>query len=691
MDDMEILSLAILILLLGMLVSVRAALMSAAVLCVWWFFWSARPGTEREPVVGQMATAQGMATSNTCRSCHPGAWASWHKSFHRSMTQEPTPSAVLGTFGVTLVEGSSRWILEQEGEDFFATIASDDGPPKRARIALLTGSHHMQNYWMDLDGGWLVQLPWAWWVSRARWIPVRDSFLQPPTAKSTPQVWNDSCVYCHTTQGRRGATHDAAKTTSTVGELGIACEACHGPAQEHTQRSRSPINRYAAWITQTQQQDVLNPAKLEERSDGVCGQCHGVFAHRQGRKRDLSGDVYRPGQDILKSRFFPVFEASVFPSKQPFLRAKVEFALTPRSGASECALVGISPDGIYLACDEVTAGLLVLEVAGVTYRGNVQQKSNQTYLSIEKWSGNQWRHLLDQLGFQGITLTPYDWDAFWRDGTIRTVGREYNGLKASACSTSLRCVSCHTMHGEEPEDQLKSGYRGDAACVECHEAYVLDPSAHTHHGSESTGSRCQNCHMPHTTYGLLGASRSHRIDVPMPVQMQRFGRPNACNLCHLNESVQWSEDHASRWYNRPPQRDRSPSAQIPAGARWVLEGDAAIRAIATWHLGWKPSAETAAVRAWGQPYLREGLLDDYAAIRGIAEQIATTENSQSAFEYTASSTKRQQHLNEATKPWGSARIKASSKSPLVDPMGRPTDVYRSLRERRDQRAVRIAE
>jgi hypothetical protein len=33
-------------------------------------------------------------------------------------------------------------------------------------------------------------------------------------------------------------------------------------------------------------------------------------------------------------------------------------------------------------------------------------------------------------------------------------------------------------------------------------------TAHTHHASNSSGNECYNCHMPHTTYGVLSAIRS---------------------------------------------------------------------------------------------------------------------------------------------------------------------------------------
>ena len=65
-------------------------------------------------------------------------------------------------------------------------------------------------------------------------------------------------------------------------------------------------------------------------------------------------------------------------------------------------------------------------------------------------------------------------------------------------------------------------------------------SAHTHHRAESSGSRCYNCHMPRTTFGLLHAMRSHQVSVPTVKESLDHGRPNACNLCHLDKTLAWS-------------------------------------------------------------------------------------------------------------------------------------------------------
>jgi predicted CXXCH cytochrome family protein len=133
-------------------------------------------------------------------------------------------------------------------------------------------------------------------------------------------------------------------------------------------------------------------------------------------------------------------------------------------------------------------------------------------------------------------------------------GRDYNGLIESACfqSGTLSCLSCHSMHESDPVDQLNTAAEGNEACLQCHETYRDRIEQHTHHPEDSAGSTCYNCHMPHTVYGLLKSIRSHYIDSPDAVESSRVGRPNACNLCHLDRSHEWTANYLSEWYGYPP-------------------------------------------------------------------------------------------------------------------------------------------
>lgn len=213
---------------------------------------------------------------------------------------------------------------------------------------------------------------------------------------------------------------------------------------------------------------------------------------------------------------------------------------------------------------------------------------------------------------------------FYRDGTIRVGGREYNGLVRSPCyerghdQKRLSCLSCHSMHQGAPDDQLDPEKQGNRACTQCHAAQAVNVSVHTHHAESSPGSLCYNCHMPHTSYALLGAIRSHRIDSPAFDERTR-DRPNACNLCHLERSEAWAAAQAAAWYGPKPSLvlERAP-VSTPAGAVFALTGDAAVRAITAAALGRHQSSNDAP--ALRQQLLSELAQDDYAAVRTIAER-----------------------------------------------------------------------
>jgi len=57
--------------------------------------------------------------------------------------------------------------------------------------------------------------------------------------------------------------------------------------------------------------------------------------------------------------------------------------------------------------------------------------------------------------------------------------------------------------------------------------------------------------MPHTSYGLLKGIRSHQINSPTVKASLATGRPNACNLCHLDKTLAWSGQKLNEWYWQP--------------------------------------------------------------------------------------------------------------------------------------------
>src|ERR1041384_535964 len=104
---------------------------------------------ENRPIQSQIA---GYVSSNSCRACHPGNYASWHASFHRTMTQVATPAALLSQANdVELRFADREYKLERKGDKVFAVDralgARDYGPPRQ--VVLLTGSHTLQILWTE--------------------------------------------------------------------------------------------------------------------------------------------------------------------------------------------------------------------------------------------------------------------------------------------------------------------------------------------------------------------------------------------------------------------------------------------------------------------------------------------------------------------------------------------------------------
>jgi hypothetical protein len=190
----------------------------------------------------------------------------------------------------------------------------------------------------------------------------------------------------------------------------------------------------------------------------------------------------------------------------------------------------------------------------------------------------------------------------------------------------LSCLSCHAMHKQADDarstrqwadDQLKPAMDGDAACVQCHTELAEDVTAHTHHAKGSPGSECMNCHMPHTSYGLLKAMRSHQVSSPSAQSTLDSGRPNACNLCHLDRTLGFTADALSRFWHVPAPPLDDDRRALAESVVTLLRGDAAQRALYAWAMGWKPAQQASGSR-FIAPWLALAMDDPYDAVRFIA-------------------------------------------------------------------------
>src|SRR5437763_6904195 len=200
---------------------VAAAALAAAI---------ARERVEREGTVTDrpaQAARDGYESSSACRACHPSEYASWHASFHRTMTQIASPETVAASFdNVSVSDVVGEFMrLEIRGQQLWAEFYDPDrvgtgvgvgvsagagvGPrvaPIQRQVVMTTGSHNQQIYWYATGNTRLLgQLPAIWLTRERTWIPRRAAIMAPPSEAhySENGAWRGVCVDCQGMYGQQ--------------------------------------------------------------------------------------------------------------------------------------------------------------------------------------------------------------------------------------------------------------------------------------------------------------------------------------------------------------------------------------------------------------------------------------------------------------------------------------------------------
>lgn len=585
-----------------------------------------------EELVPEISGAKGYVTSKACVECHQEEHASWHRSYHRTMTQLATPANLEAKFDGTEIDSDGlKYRVFQKGEELWVEmpdpdvmmfmvqggrkIALDKIPRIETRVLMSTGSHHYHTFWVGSPRypKLMQTLPLVYLIEDKKWVPREAAFMRGDKERFITQ-WNHHCIRCHSTGGNPGLNDATGMLETSVGEFGIACEACHGPGQKHVELRRAEKLRE---IEKVLNDPIVNPKKLDsKRSAQVCGQCHGVFVQKDEFAMDFAhhGIDYFPGGDLHRTRYY----------------------IQHPAGSGDHAK-------------------------------KADLEKNPDFFR-ERW---------------------------WPDGTVLAGGREFTALSASACFTkgTLSCLSCHSMHESEPNDQLKRFATENAQCTQCHQEakYTTELAKHTFHLEKSTGSNCLNCHMPHTTYALLKGIRSHQIAAPSPAVSAKHGTPNACNLCHLDKSLGWTQEHFAKWYGKQAVELSQENKTVSAAVLWLTKGDAAQRVITAWHLGWEP-ARAISGTGWMPFYLGLLLNDPYGVVRYVAAKSLRADPAHKVeYDFMAPAADRKRAI-DAVFLEASRRTNAPKSAVLVDDRGQwEVERVKAFLRQRDNRPVSIKE
>lgn len=254
-----------------------------------WVRWtSPTEGVAMSPGVRPMATAAmipvaAFGGSETCKTCHAALYDSWRNTLHANM-----------------IRPLARGDLSNSRAD----LTVDNAPrPDQYDWAFVIGGWYKEERYAYRDASGVLRTgEYEYNVPRKTFTLRKDS-----TGNLEALDWINECGACHATgmdpQNRQWK------------EFNIACEACHGPGQDHA-RSPASVKMYV------------------DSSSENCGKCH-------IRGRDKSGQVnypvgYEYGKpSTLMANFNPIpmtDAASVFPDQKNSNRHRQQYLDFSKSG-----------------------------------------------------------------------------------------------------------------------------------------------------------------------------------------------------------------------------------------------------------------------------------------------------------------------------------------------------------------------
>lgn len=461
--------------------------------------------------------------SESCSTCHNrddhGLWEAWSFTAHAWSIRPANEQSVLGDLS----------------EDNSPVISWPDGEQRALRLADITytiGGRYTQRYVSvfertDGEEGYHV-LPVIWNIPQADeqegvWTAEESADWTLPE-----NDWRVACAGCHTTN-LTGEALERGADFEFVGdwqagdiELGIGCEACHGPGGEHG--------------------GGANPMPRTPDAQ-VCGQCH-----TQGL--DVGGDHpfplnYQPGLPLDETVFVMAAlddetvwwstgharaSASQYNEWLESAHATSITTLQESPLAEDWCLRchTAPPDSTDPSPEPVQQSVATTQFGVTCVTCHNPHPSDSQPLSLLFPD-----EVEDKRPYHGLDLSEGKYNTYLPDFVLQD-GEEAGVRFLMQAEPYTLCVGCHNSTTPEGEIMLvgEALHHPVQEMFEGHDIINSVAGTPSTHFSAEEGPRCVTCHMPRTiAIGEYGRSPSHRLLPALPGEVDE-GEPDSCTGCH---------------------------------------------------------------------------------------------------------------------------------------------------------------
>lgn len=277
---------------------IAGGILAVTALILGWLLWPGRSFTPVTPAVApkpkpfvmpdeNLAFAS-YAGSASCKACHPVEHAKWQQSNHGMAERNPRDDLDLPAFEPprSFTHGSQTTTASRGEAGFQITALGFDSKVEPFAVQRVIGHDPLRQFLVEGRGGRLHAMEACWDPRKKEWFNVYGAEDRKPGEwghwTGRGMVWNHMCASCHNTRLRKNYDRETDTYRTTMAEMTVSCESCHGPMRAH--------NVWQGAHTGSKERD---PHAIKFTRDQAIENCTGCHA----RRGELTGD-FVPGDSF---------------------------------------------------------------------------------------------------------------------------------------------------------------------------------------------------------------------------------------------------------------------------------------------------------------------------------------------------------------------------------------------------------
>jgi tetratricopeptide (TPR) repeat protein len=240
------------------------------------------------------------AGSASCKNCHEEAYDLWKTSNHALAERRLAAARDEPAFqpSRTFQHGTQHTDVGFANGQYQVVAL---GPAKRYEpftVERVIGHDPLRQFLVQFPGGRYQALEASYDPRANEWFNVYGNEDRQPGEwghwTGRGMNWNDMCAACHNTRVRKNYDERTDSYRTTMAEMRVGCESCHGPMKAH--------NQWQQQFGKSGRKDPTMPRWTQKQTLDNCAFCH-------ARRNDLTGD-FKPGDDFFDHMRLTIVDGS---------------------------------------------------------------------------------------------------------------------------------------------------------------------------------------------------------------------------------------------------------------------------------------------------------------------------------------------------------------------------------------------